>query len=145
MKTPSRYKTSNLLIIIIIILIIIFIYLEIYKKKKTIQNQFQTPFQNPFQTPIESFRDWFTCTMSLQDVDPKIVDEYMKYDNQHIKCGQCKNAKLRLNIKTCPTNINGSSTPNCVQTASIQSSLGDNIPFPLFAKLENIKTFFCLD
>ena len=130
---------------IIIILIIIIIYLEIYKKKSSKQYPFQSPFQSPFQTPIESFRDWFTCTMTLQDVDPKIVDEYMKYDNQHIKCGQCKNAKLRLNINTCPTNINGSSTPNCVQTASIQSSLGDNIQFPLFAKLENIKTFFCLD
>jgi len=145
MKTPSRYKTSNLLlllIILLIILIIIFIYLEIYKKKSSNQSPFQTPFQNP----IESFRDWFTCTLNLQGIDPKMVDEYMKYDNQHIKQGRCKNAKLRINISsTCPTTANGGTSSYCMQTASINSSQGDMIEFPLYVKLENIIKFFNLD
>ena len=153
MKTPSRYKTSNLLlllIILLIILIIIFIYLEIYKKKSSNQTPFQTPFQTPYQTPfqnpIESFRDWFTCTLNLQGIDPKMVDEYMKYDNQHIKQGRCKNAKLRINIaSTCPTTANGGTSSNCMQTASINSSQGDMIEFPLYVKLENIIKFFNLD
>lgn len=137
MKTPSRYKTSNLLLLLLLI-IIIFIYLEIYKKKSS--------KQTPFKNPIELFRDWFTCTLNLEGVEPQMVDEYMKYDNQHIKQGRCKNAKLRINISsTCPTTANGGTSSYCMQTASINSSQGDMIEFPLYPKLQNIIKFFNLD
>jgi len=75
-----------------------------------------------------------------------MVNEYMKYDNQHIKQGRCKNAKLRINISsTCPTTANGGTSSNCMQTASINSSQGDMIEFPLYVKLENIIKFFNLE
>ena len=93
---------------------------------------------------IEPF-DYFTCTMNLQDIDHRFVNEYMKYDGRHVPCGQCKNSTLRMNISTCPTNANGSSSDNCKQNGNIESSQGNNIIFPNRVTIENIKTFFCFD
>ena len=115
---------------IIIIIIILFIIYNLYAKNT---NGNKEPF------------DFFTCTMNLKDIDPRFKDEYMKFDNMHVSCGPCQNATLKMNIMTCPTNANGSPSPNCIQNATIESSLGNSITYPSFVNTQNIKNFFCFE
>jgi hypothetical protein len=93
---------------------------------------------------IEPF-DFFTCTMNLQNIDPKFVDEYKQFDGRHVACGPCQDSTLRLNITTCPTNANGSASPECYQNASIKSSLGKPITYTKNVTPQNIKDFFCFE
>ena len=93
---------------------------------------------------IEPF-DFFTCTMNLKNINPRIVDEYKKFDGRHIACGPCQDATLSMNINTCPTNENGSPSPDCIQSANIKSSLGKPITYTKTVTPQNIKDFFCFE
>jgi len=121
-------KSFFIYIIIIIILIKIIILASIYyiKNKK-----------EPF--------DFFTCNMTLNNIDPKFKDNYLKFDNQHVSCGPCKNATLKVNINTCPLDENGSTVSYCKQTGTITSSFGNPIVFTYDVTPDNMANFFCID
>jgi hypothetical protein len=89
--------------------------------------------------------DFFTCTMNIDNIDPKFKDNYLKYDNQHVSCGPCKDATLKININTCPVDEYGSTLPNCQQKGSITSSFGNPIIFTYDVTPENMSKFFCID
>ena len=119
-------KSINIFLLVIIIIIVIIFILSYTKVIDT----FNTPY--------------FDCTINLEDIDPRFLSNYMKYDNQTVKCGQCKNSTLHVDIATCPTDINGSTLSSCTQTASIISSQGNPIFFNYNVTPENISKFFCI-
>jgi len=112
------------IIIIILIIILVSIYYIINKKE-------------PF--------DFFTCTMTLNNIDPKFKDNYLKFNNRHVSCGPCKDATLKVNINTCPVDENGSTLPYCKQTGSITSSFGNPIVFTYDVTPDSLGNFFCID
>jgi len=92
----------------------------------------------------ESFDDdFFTCTLQLDNIDPKFKNEYMKYNNQSVSCGVCKRAKLTVNVNTCPVDSNGTPIPNCNQKATLTNSFGNPIEFDMIVTPQNVRNFFC--
>jgi len=90
--------------------------------------------------------------MNLKDIDPRFVNEYKQLDGRHVSCGPCVDSTLRVNISTCPTNENGSPSPNCMQNANIECkyninniSYNQNVTFPNFVNTQSINTFFCFE
>lgn len=100
-------------------------------------------FDNYKNKNIEPF-DYFTCTLNLDNVIPNFADNYMKFDNQHVSCGVCKNATLKVNINKCPVDEYGSPISYCKQTSSLTSSLGNPLTFPLDVTPQNVSSFFCI-
>ena len=89
--------------------------------------------------------DYFTCTMTLDNVSPQFVNTYSKFNNQHISCGTCANATLKMVVNPCPQGPNGIPDPNCKQKASIESSLGNPVVFTYDITPKNISNFFCIN
>ena len=68
------------------------------------------------------------CTMTLNDIDPNLVDAYMKFDNRRIPAGYCKDATLKMVVNTCAVDANGVPSYNCNPNANVVSS--DQTPIP---------------
>jgi hypothetical protein len=89
----------------------------------------------------EKYDDYFTCTMTLNDINPNLVNEYMKYDNKHVPYGICKNATLKMVVNTCP-DVDGVQSPNCKPTADVVSSNGVPINYISNVSFDGITSFF---
>ena len=95
------------------------------------------------RSKTEKYKDYFTCTMTLNDIDPKLVSEYMKYDNKHIPYGPCKNGTLKMVVNTCAVDENGVQSPNCKPNANVVSSEGNPITYSSTnVSFEEITKFF---
>lgn len=126
------------------ILIIIFIifalctlsitYLIYYKSKNTFKNSLNT-LKEPF--------DYFTCSMKLSDIDPKIVNDYMNLNGKSSKCGPCEGATIKMNITTCKTDEKGNLSTSCSPNAIIKSSQGNPIIYNKSISPNNLNNFFC--
>ena len=68
------------------------------------------------------------CTMTLNDIDPNLVNAYMKFDNRRVPAGYCKDATLKIVVNTCAVDANGVPSSNCNPNAHIVSS--DQTPIP---------------
>lgn len=88
--------------------------------------------------------NYFTCTMTLNDINPKFKDDYLSLHNRTAKCGPCENAILKLNVNTCPVNDYGSSSADCKPSGFIESSLGNPITFTYDISSQNMHKFFCI-
>ena len=88
--------------------------------------------------------NYFTCTMTLNDINPKFKDDYLSLHNRTAKCGPCENAILKLNVNTCPVNEYGSSSAYCKPSGFIESSLGNPITFTYDISSQNMHKFFCI-
>ena len=91
----------------------------------------------------EPFDDFFTCTLQLDNIDPKFKDEYMQYNNQSVSCGVCKRAKLIVNVNTCPVDENGTPIPYCIQKSTLTNSFGTPISFESKVTPQKVADFFC--
>lgn len=89
--------------------------------------------------------NYFTCSMTLNDVNPKFKEDYLKYHNRTAKCGDCENALVKLNVNTCPVDEYGSPSPYCKPSGFIESSLGNPITFKYDISPQNMKKFFCIN
>ena len=95
----------------------------------------------------ERFDDMFTCTMTLDNINPMFKNTYMLFDNKHISCGVCKNAKLNMVVNSCEVDEDGSPIASCIskgQKGTIASSLGNPITFTSDVSPDNISNFFCI-
>lgn len=120
-----KKKTNITLILVsIIIFIVSILYNYYYFKNK------------------ETFKDFFTCTLELDNIDPKFKDEYMQYNNKSVTNGVCKRATLNVIVNTCPVDSNGTPIPPCYQKATLTSSFGNPISFNSTVTPQNISTFF---
>ena len=118
-------------------------YLIYYKSKNTFKNSSNT--SNTIKEPF----DYFTCTMNLNDIDPKFVNNYTKFDGKSVKCGPCEGATLKMNISTCNTDANGNLSTSCIPNASIISSYGNPITFKggintSQINANSLNNFFCI-
>ena len=122
---------KNINITLIVLCIIIFI-LSIF-------------YNNYYFTNKEQFdSSFFTCTLQLDNIDPKLKDEYMQYNTQIGTCGICSRAKLNVIVNTCPVDENGTPDIYCIQKATLTSSFGNPISFDNIVTPKNVKNFFCL-
>jgi len=134
-KLYKIYKNTKFNIIILCILCIL-IFFIIFRFLKENNNTF---------TFNKTKKESFDCTLHINDIDPKHIDNYMKYDKTRARCGICNNSILRVNIKsTCPTDAStGSTLINCKQQGNITSSYGIPIVFNNVLSPDNINNFFC--
>ena len=132
----SLPSLSLFLIGLIIITIIMIIYLS-YTSNKTYFNT-ESYIDNPYNP------DEYTCTVNLNNIDPKFKDNYMKFDKKRVPDGKCKGAIINMNINTCPTDDNGSPISNCRQSISIVSSKTTTpVTYNLsIITTDNLKQFF---
>jgi len=97
------------------------------------------------KTDIKENFNYFTCSMTLNDVNPKFKEDYLKFHNRTAKCGDCENALIKLNVNTCPVDEYGSPSPYCKPSGFIESSLGNPITFKYDISPQNMKKFFCIN
>ncbi len=88
--------------------------------------------------------NYFTCSMTLNDVNPKFKEDYLKFHNRTAKCGDCENALIKLNVNTCPVDEYGSPSPYCNPSSFIESSLGNPITFKYDISPQTMKKFLCV-
>ena len=95
---------------------------------------------------IENYDDYYTCTMTLNDIDPMNVNQYMKYNNKYIPCGDCKGATLKAIVNTCAIGEDGVQSPNCKPNVNVVSSIPKPIDFAdSNVAFDKIDSFFCLN
>jgi hypothetical protein len=124
-KTSKTSKTFLLVLIVLIVLIIVItLWFKLYKNSN------------------EGFNDYFDCYLKLTDINPHYVKTYMKFDNQHVANGYCTNATLHVSVNPCPTDNNGAPLSSCNQTATLTSSKGNPLEFPLDITPSNVSKFF---
>ena len=121
----KKHMHFTLIIICIIIFIVSILYNYYFFKNK------------------ELFDDFFTCTLQLDNIDPKFKNEYTQYNNKSVSCGVCKRATLNVIVNTCPVDSNGSPIPPCNQKATLTSSFGNPISFDNIVTPQNVSKFFC--
>jgi hypothetical protein len=123
-----KFNKNHSIIILFIVIFILFISYYI-NNKYTIKKE-------PF---------YFTCTMTLDNMNPQFINTYTKFHNQHVSCGDCTNATLKMVVNPCPQDENGIPDPHCKQKASITSSSGNPIVFTYDITPKNISKFFCIN
>jgi hypothetical protein len=124
----TKFNKNHSIIIIFIVIFILFISYYI-NNKYTIKKE-------PF---------YFNCTMTLDNMNPQFINTYTKFHNQHVSCGPCTNATLKMVINPCPLGSNGIPDPNCKQKATIESSSGNPIVFSYDITPKNISRYFCIN
>ena len=93
---------------------------------------------------IKEYFNYFTCSMTLNNINPKLKKDYLRFHNRTAKCGDCENALIKLNVNTCPTDEYGSPSSYCKPSGFIKSSLGNPIIFKYDISPQNLKKFFCV-
>ena len=118
---------------------------SITKLEKATETTAPTPPDTIYNRDLKFYKKYpyFDCYLKLLDVNPKLVNEYMKYDKQYITNGNCKNATLHMTVEPCPTNTNGAPlTAQCSETAILTSSKGNPQMFTYSITPQNISKFF---
>jgi hypothetical protein len=122
-------KTFNINnIIIIFLIIIIFITMCI--------------IYNKFNKEHYANTDYFDCYIKLVDINPQLVEQYMKFNNRHVSKGNCTDATLHVTIDPCPTDTNGIPSTSCMESATLTSSKGNPLEFTYKVSPENMTKFF---
>jgi hypothetical protein len=134
MNTKTNYNYNKLLLVIFLIISIYLIF-QIIRKNINLHTKIS---KEPF--------DFFKCSMTLNNINPKFKNEYLKFDNKHVSCGPCKNATLSVDVNTCPVDEYGSSSPSsCKPEGYVISSFGNPIIFNYDITSDNMKKFYCID
>lgn len=123
-------KIINFLLVISIIVAIIILFKltkKIFSEKKESK---------------ENFNDYFDCYLRLTDINPQFVNQYMKFDNQHVSNGRCKDATLHVEVEPCPLDDNGLPLSSCRQNATLTSSKGNPLTFPYDITPLNVSNYF---
>lgn len=96
-----------------------------------------------FNRKIHStFTDYFDCYLKLSDINPQLINAYMKYDNKHVANGKCENARLHISITPCPTDENGVPSDKCHEGVNLISSKGNPLVFPYDISPGNVGKYF---
>ena len=105
---------------------------------------------------IGIFREGFAtddiCTVSLTNINPMFVKNYMQYDGQPIKCfnklsskAYCAGGTLKMDVKSVGTDANGVPLTG-TQNAVISNSSGSTPPNNAIIPIDpwGFPNFFCL-
>ena len=94
---------------------------------------------------VENYDSYYTCTMTLNDIDPMNVNQYMKYDNKQVPCGDCMNGTLKVVVNPCADDENGVQMQNCKPNVNIVSSNKKPIHYSESdVSFDKLDRFFCL-
>ena len=140
----NKKQINTIIIFILLLILAYFIYIQ-YIKYNNYEKDNVDKFLNTEFSKI--------CTMTLNDIDNRNLDEYNSFNNKEIKCGdKCSGGILKLDINTCATDENGVSVPNCFPSANINKvttinklEYNEDVIFPKKVTTENIKKFFCFE
>ena len=100
----------------------------------------------------EGFATSDVCTVSLTNINPMFVKNYMQYDGQPIKCfnklsskAYCVGGTLKMDVKSVGTDANGVPLSG-MQTAVISNSNGSKPPDNAIIPIDpwGFPNFFCL-
>lgn len=103
-------------------------------------------------TDWEGFATDDICTVSLTNINPMFVKNYMQYDGQKIKCfnklsskAYCVGGTLKMDVKSVGTDDNGVPLTGA-QTAAILNSNGSSPPENALIPTNpwEFADFFCL-
>lgn len=140
----NKKQTNTILNFILLFILAYFIYYQ-YNIDK---------FENSKPT-INDSNYSKTCTLNINDLDHRTLDDYNKFDGQIAKCGECNDAVVKMNINTCATDANGSPVSGCSPNGPVGNidkvtNLNNmvykqNVIFNNKANPGNIKTFFCFE
>jgi len=123
----TKYKCANKKYIILFFSIIMLICIVIYVLK----------------TPKDGFmNNYFDCYLKLTDINPQVINAYMKYDDKHVSSGVCENARLHVVVEPCPTDSNGIPSDKCRETVVLTSSKGNPVEFPYSLSPMNVGKYF---
>lgn len=117
--------------IVIVLYVLIKLFNKIFFEKENVNENFN-----------ENFNDYFDCYLKLTDISPQFVNQYMKFDNQHVSNGRCKDATLHVDVEACPLDDNGIPLSSCRQTATLTSSKGNPLTFPYDITPLNVSNYF---
>jgi len=105
-----------------------------------------------YSSPSEGFATGDVCTVSLTNINPMFVKNYMQYDGQLIKCfnklsskAYCVGGTLKMDVKSVGTDASGVPLPG-KQTAIISNSSGATPPDNAIIPINpwEFPDFFCL-
>jgi len=105
-----------------------------------------------YSSPREGFATGDVCTVSLSNINPMFVKNYMQYDGQLIKCfnklsskAYCVGGTLKMDVKSVGTDANGIPLTG-TQTAVISNSSGGAPPDNAIIPIDpwGFPKFFCL-
>jgi hypothetical protein len=100
----------------------------------------------------EGFATDDICTVSLTNINPMFIKNYMQYDGQPIKCfnklsskAYCVGGTLKMDVKSVGTDANGVPLEG-TQTAIISNSSGASPPNNAIIPIDpwGFPNFFCL-
>jgi len=128
-----------LLVILLVISIVIVLYVLIKALNKIFNKIF---FEKKNRNANEYFNDYFDCYLKLTDINPQFVNQYMKFDNQHVSNGRCKDATLHVVVEPCTLDDNGIPLASCRQNATLTSSKGNPLTFPYDITPLNVSNYF---
>ena len=131
-------KIINVLInflLVISIVIVLYVFIKLF-------NKIFLEKENINENVNENFNDYFDCYLKLTDISPQFVNQYMKFDNQHVSNGRCKDATLHVIIEPCPLEDNGIPLSSCRQNATLTSSKGNPLTFPYDITPLNVSNYF---
>jgi len=140
----NKKQINKIILFILLLILAYFIYIQYIKYNKDEKNNLDKFLNSEFSK---------ICTMTLNDIDRRNLDELNSFNNREIKCGdKCYGGILKLNINTCATDDNGTSVPNCFPSANINKvtnvnkiEYNEDVSFPKKVTSENIKKFFCFE
>lgn len=128
----------------VIFLLLIIIFYFNYKNGNKQENGNINKKINNFQDIYSPPATYFDCYLELNDIEPRYVDSYMKFDNQNVRCGKCKDAKLHMKINKCKMDELGNPIGTCKPSANLTSSKGNPLQYNLEVNPDNISNFFCI-
>jgi hypothetical protein len=137
----NKKKINTILNFILLLVLAYFIYYQ-YNKTHNLDTFDDSKFSK-------------TCTMNINDLDHRTLDDYNTFDGKTINCGPCNGAILKMNINTCAKDENGSPVAGCSPNGPVANIekvttvnkmvYNENVYFSTKASPGNIKTFFCFE
>lgn len=134
-------KLNKIINFLLVISIVIVLYVLFKLANKTLSEKKESK-KNLNENLNENFNDYFDCYLRLTDISPQFVNQYMKFDNQHVSNGRCKDATLHVEVEPCPLDDNGIPLSSCRQNATLTSSKGNPLTFPYDITPLNVSNYF---
>ena len=140
----NKKQLYTILNFILLLVLAYFIYYQYIKNKQNNKHILDT-FDDSKMTK--------TCTMNINDLDHRTLDDYNNFNDKIVNCGPCNGATLIMKINTCATDANGSPVAGCSPNGPVahinkvttvnNKVYEQNVVFNNKAIPSNINTFFC--
>ena len=107
-------------------------------------------WNNVLEPYVDNSGAYYTCTVTLNNVNPIFVKNYEQLDGSKVKCfnklnsGFCVDSLLKIKVNPSPTDSNGSPDMKSRQSVIIENSKGSTNPNVPDIDPWNLPNFFCV-